>query len=974
MLPTSPLYPQLPVDCPTAAWSHVRRLRLAHVSDAQDLERRFAMVAGLWPAGSPDQRLRLWCESVPAEPGSALADRMLDRELRRAIGPSGPALRAVLLQYADGSGDLVLTAHRAVLDPRSLWLVEQVVARGADPAGLVPAEAAGPRGEVRCSWRGAPSAGRLAWAAPAPETAGAAGLVEAVLPGAADGAAEVRLAVAAGLVLGRFEPGRLPAVALLTSHADRPDGVLGAFGSSSVLAVDTSGSCTAGDLIAAAREALSGSHACGGGRHGSACATIDDGAVVGVLYDLPGDRPEVVQLTQGGPWPLTLVPRRTVGGDLSLELHHGAEVDAAAARRFARHLVEAYTRLAADDRDAVAERVESFTKAEIEETLTLGRSASPLSPGLPQRVDAAFEYRAALHPGDVALVCGATSLTYRQLNEHASRLAAGLVALGVKPGTGVGICLERSTDLVATILAVLKADAVYVPMDPNHPADRLAYTVDDAGLSLVVTDLDGFPAVGGARLVPPAELFRLGGEAAAPPAPRRGPEDAAYVIYTSGSTGRPKGVVVPHQNVLALLAATADDFGLGRDDVWTLFHSTAFDFSVWEIWGALLTGARLVVVEYWVARSPDEFHSLLVNEGVTVLNQTPSAFTQLMAADQQQERELALRLVVFGGEQLDTRVLCEWFDRYPEHRCRLVNMYGITETTVHVTAQTITRHEALKGSRSVGRPLPGWHIHVLDEQGRPAPLGVAGEMYVGGAGVALEYLGRPELTAERFVASAHTGECMYRTGDRGRFLPDGRIEYLGRLDNQVKLRGFRIELDEIRTVLLDDPHVSSAAVLVTGAEGGDAARARIEAFVVLDGQQNSDWSTVLRARAARILPDYMVPASFTAVHKLPLTTNGKLDAKKLMEMATSTSSPIATSEILCESVGGDMCATLMEIWEDVLGIPVSPESNFFHLGGNSLSAIRVRSAMRARALPELSLRQLYLTPTARELAGVLEPN
>lgn len=507
------------------------------------------------------------------------------------------------------------------------------------------------------------------------------------------------------------------------------------------------------------------------------------------------------------------------------------------------------------------------------------------------------------------------------------------------------------------MLAVLKADAIYVPLDPDHPADRRARTAEDAGLRLTVEDtapLTGHPADHRAPTARPATA-------------------PAYVIHTSGSTGRPKGVVVPHSNVLALIDATRDDFGLTPGDTWTLFHSSAFDFSVWEIWGALLTGARLVVVDYWVSRSPADFHALLVREGVTVLSQTPSAFTQLMAADREHgERRgrgtpLALRLVVLGGEPLDARPLRDWFDRHPEDRCRLVNMFGITETTVHVTAQTVTRRTALSGSRSVGHPLPGWYVYVLDARGRPVPPGAPGEIHVGGAGVATGYLGRPGLTGQRFVPDPWHGGRMYRSGDLGRLLPDGTLEHLGRIDSQVKVRGFRIELDEIRHVLLADPSVTAAAVTVSGDAFLDAAGVRIDAYVVLAADPVGTADDI-RRRAAKLLPEHMLPASVTALPRLPLTPNGKLDPSRLPAPTAPADAPPGTAA----PAAADPFAELTGIWESVLGVPVGPDDNFFDLGGNSLYAIRLASAMRERGLPPVALRRLYLSPTVRSLSEAVD--
>nr|WTB33357.1 amino acid adenylation domain-containing protein [Streptomyces sp. NBC_00830] len=599
---------------------------------------------------------------------------------------------------------------------------------------------------------------------------------------------------------------------------------------------------------------------------------------------------------------------------------------------------------------------------EAAEQLALGHPPTPGAAAAPlRRIDEAFADQVALRPHAPALTFGDRTLTYRELDARADELAAGLRASGVRPGDHVGICLPRSTDLVATMLAVLKADAVYVPLDPDHPTDRRARTAEDACLRLTVADtapLLGHPARHGTPASRPAT-------------------DPAYVIHTSGSTGRPKGVVVPHTNVLALIDATRDDFRLGPGDTWTLFHSGAFDFSVWDIWGALLTGARLVVVDYWVSRSPADFHALLVREGVTVLSQTPSAFTQLMAADAERSGPFPVRLVVLGGEPLDARPLRDWFDRHPEDRCRLVNMFGITETTVHVTAQTVTRRTALSGSRSVGRPLPGWYVYVLDGRGRPVPPGAPGEIHVGGAGVATGYLGRPDLTAQRFVPDPWRGGRMYRSGDLGRLRPDGTLEHLGRIDSQVKVRGFRIEPDEIRHVLLADPSVTAAAVTVSGDAFKDAAGVRIDAYVVLVAQTGrigaADRTAAaddVRRRAAKLLPEHMLPATVTALPRLPLTSNGKVDRSRLPAPKVHAATP-AAAPTAAPSPAGPF-AELTGIWESVLGVPVGPDDNFFDLGGNSLHAIRLTTAMRQRGLPPVSLRRLYLTPTIRSLGEAVD--
>ncbi|MFJ6936686.1 amino acid adenylation domain-containing protein [Streptomyces sp. NPDC101132] len=654
--------------------------------------------------------------------------------------------------------------------------------------------------------------------------------------------------------------------------------------------------------------------------------------------------------------PTAATPTPTTGGRLWAAYRRSHFSDATVTA-FLRHLAHVYAQFAATPHLPAAD-AELLDPAERARVAALGRPATPLTT-TPTRLTEAFARIVAATPDAPAVGDGTgPALTYRELDDRATRLARGLAARGVAPGDRVGICLDRTTELVVAMLGVLKAGAAYVPTDPAYPADRLAHTARDAGLDVVVTRLAEYPAEAGTPVTPDDLLT---GPAADLPAPAPGTaDDPAYVIYTSGSTGRPKGVVVPHRNVVALIDATRDEYALSSSDVWTFFHSGAFDFSVWEIWGCLLTGGRLVVVPYLVSREPEEFRDLLVRERVTVLSQTPSAFSQLLETDHAQ---VPVRLVVFGGEPLDARMLLRWFDRHPEHECRMVNMFGITETTVHVTHQTLTRELALAGSRSVGPALPGWHLYVADARGRLVPPGVTGEIRVGGAGVALGYLGQPDLTAARFTEDPHTPATpdgiQYHSGDLGRLRPDGALEHLGRIDSQVKIRGFRIELDEIRAVLLEDPDVRAAAVVVRREDPDDPASARLDAYVVpadLD-------TTGVRKRAATVLPAYMLPATVTALDTLPLTTNGKLDATRLpLPTRAEPAPPVAAA-------AGDRTAVLQEIWTNILGTPVGPDDDFFELGGNSLLAVRISAALKARGLPPVPLRELFRTPTIRELAG-----
>ncbi|MEY9878219.1 amino acid adenylation domain-containing protein [Streptacidiphilus sp. MAP12-33] len=537
-------------------------------------------------------------------------------------------------------------------------------------------------------------------------------------------------------------------------------------------------------------------------------------------------------------------------------------------------LLGAYAR---GDRDRALDEVAQLPAPQVAAVVAVG--GTPARPGfVPTSIPAGFTAVALAQPDSAAVSDGHTTLTYRELAERSRRIAAGLRERGVVPGDRVAVSLERDATAVATMLGVMSAGAAYVPVDPAYPAERLAYTAADAGVRLVVTDDAGRAAFPDRATVTTAELLTAASTHDSPFAVD--PASIAYVIYTSGSTGRPKGVAVPHANVAALVDATRDELSLGPADVWSFVHSSAFDFSVWEIWGCLLTGGHLVVVSAEAALWPEDFIELLAARGVTVLSQTPAAFAALDEADARMRPALALRLVVFGGESLDVRMLRGWLDRHPAGRCRLVNMFGITETTVHVTAQTVAGADAV--DRSVGRALPGWSVSVRDRRGAVLPFGAAGEIWVGGAGVADHYLNQPELTRARFVQDPVTGIRQYRSGDLGRLHPDGRLDHLGRIDSQVKLRGFRIELGEIRAVLLDDPGVRAAAVVVHQSVPGDSATSRLAAYVVLDGLRSTE---EIRRRTASFLPHHMVPATVTALPTLPLTVNGKVDTARLQALA-----------------------------------------------------------------------------------------
>ncbi|MDF5724715.1 MAG: amino acid adenylation domain-containing protein [Rhizonema sp. PD37] len=434
----------------------------------------------------------------------------------------------------------------------------------------------------------------------------------------------------------------------------------------------------------------------------------------------------------------------------------------------------------------------------------------------------AFNQQANLHPDHQAVSFENQSLTYKQLNERANQLALYLINRGAKPETRVGLLVNRSLEMVIAILAILKAGAAYVPIDPQSPQERIAYILEDSGVSFLLTQVE-FASQVVCQQTPAIFLENcqqeISCQQSSVPEISLNPDNAAYIIYTSGSTGKPKGVIVTHRNVVRLMLATQKWYNFNDKDVWTLFHSCAFDFSVWEIWGALFYGGHLIVVPHTVTRSPEEFYNLLCNEGVTVLNQTPSAFRQLIQAEVVlcRESEVNLRYVIFGGEALDLSSLEPWFERHSDDFPQLVNMYGITETTVHVTYRPIRWRDVKKARGSIiGEPIPDLYLYLLDRYDQPVPTGVIGEIYVGGGGVARGYLNRPDLTAERMVpnpASSEGKDRLYKTGDLARYFANGELEYLGRNDHQVKIRGFRIELGEIETVLQTHPGVHHSCVI-----------------------------------------------------------------------------------------------------------------------------------------------------------------
>ncbi|MCF5332404.1 syringopeptin non-ribosomal peptide synthetase SypA, partial [Pseudomonas syringae] len=576
-----------------------------------------------------------------------------------------------------------------------------------------------------------------------------------------------------------------------------------------------------------------------------------------------------------------------------------------------------------------------------------------------------FEARAAERPDAAALVFEEQTLSYGELNARANQVAHRLLALGVRPDDRVAICVERGPAMIIGLLGILKSGAGYVPLDPAYPLERLAYTLGDSAPVALLSQQSVQPAlpVSDVPLICLDDVD-LQDERACNPQVSVRPSDLAYVIYTSGSTGLPKGVMVEHRNVARLFSATEEWFGFNEQDVWALFHSFAFDFSVWEIWGALRHGGRLLIVPQLVSRSPEDFYNLLCSAGVTVLNQTPSAFRQLIAAQDDKEQVHSLRQVIFGGEALETAMLKPWYARKVNASTQLVNMYGITETTVHVTYYPLQPEDAERvGASPIGKRIPDLQLYLLDAYGHPLPPGAVGELYVGGAGVARGYLNRDELNTTRFLddpfASA-PGARMYRSGDLGRWLPDGSLEYLGRNDEQVKIRGFRIELGEIEARLSACEGVRDAVVVVREDEPGDQ---RLVAYVIGTAGQEPD-ATWLREQLRLSLAEHMLPSAFVSLEAFPLTANGKLDRKAL---PVPTADAFARSQY--EAPEGLVETRLATLWVELLGVEqVGRHDQFFELGGHSMLAVKLIERMRDIGL-NADVRVLFGQPTLASLAA-----
>ena len=585
-----------------------------------------------------------------------------------------------------------------------------------------------------------------------------------------------------------------------------------------------------------------------------------------------------------------------------------------------------------------------------------------------QTLHQVFEQQVERYPEHIAVEFDGESVSYSELNQRANRLAHSLLEQGVAADELIGLCVERSLNSIIGILAILKAGGAYLPLDPDYPAERLSYLLSDSKVKIVLTDEHTFDEVY-LKDVKTRRLDLVVSDSAlnsANPNIAVKPEHLAYVIYTSGSTGNPKGVMIEHRHVLRLMNACEAHYDFNAEQVWSVFHSFSFDFSVWEIWGALLYGAKTVVVPRHVARYPQSFYELVAASKVTVLSQTPSAFEQFVAIDAKLQAELSLQYVVFGGEALNLQSLSSWTERRGDFLPALINMYGITETTVHVTFRQIHQADIDAGRGSlIGQPLADLSGWVFDARQQPVPFGAVGELYVGGAGVARGYLNRPELTAERFIEHSLSPDgLLYRTGDLVRRFEDGEMAYLGRIDHQVKLRGFRIELGEIETKLTQSNLVERGFVLLRGETGEDKRLVAYYTSPNSTATSEIEQANTLRAELTRELPDYMVPTAFVRIDAFPMTVNGKIDKAQLPEPKVGQDSknyvaPQTDAEKL-----------LSALWAENFSVArVGVHDDFFGLGGDSMKAIPLVAKMKA-AGHSVGIKDLYQAPNIKALLAL----
>ncbi|MBG9595189.1 hypothetical protein ABE34_23940, partial [Lysinibacillus sphaericus] len=559
-----------------------------------------------------------------------------------------------------------------------------------------------------------------------------------------------------------------------------------------------------------------------------------------------------------------------------------------------------------------------------------------------------FEEQEAKTPDRIALVFEGEEVSYRELNERANVLAHKLISNGVKVGDYVAMYIERSLEMVIGIYGIIKAGGIYVPINTMYPESRVKYILSDCDAKILLVGSEQQSLNYEGKVINIKKELPSNTEATNPSIELNS-EDGLYVIYTSGTTGNSKGVEVMHKNIVRLLFNDGFKFDFNQDDVWTMFHSYGFDFSVWEMYGATLYGGKLVIVNEEEAKDSLKFAELLIENKVTVLNQVPTAFYNLLR--QPKAEQINVRYLIFGGEALNPAYLKTWCYNHPN--TKIVNMYGITETTVHVTYREIGEKEILRGRSDIGKALPTLQTYIMNGE-TLCGIGVPGELCIAGDGLARGYVNRPELTEEKFVKNPFGEGRLYRSGDLARWLPDGNIEYLGRIDEQVKIRGFRIELGEIESRIREIKGIHDSAVIAKADQNGDKA---IYAYYTGESVSVSE----IREHLAGVLPEYMIPSYMMEIDSIPVTRNGKLDKRALPEIEVKATREYVAPRNKKESMVCEAFSTMLNAKE------VGVKENFFELGGDSIKAIRIISNLRNVGY-HLTVKDILTGKTAERIA------
>jgi amino acid adenylation domain-containing protein len=644
------------------------------------------------------------------------------------------------------------------------------------------------------------------------------------------------------------------------------------------------------------------------------------------LPEIPGVEVQVVETNLGlGKYDLNLLLQNGAQGINGKLVYNAEYFDPQTVEAFAAHYLQLIENILQSPGASIAAL--EITSEQEKQRLLHGNNNLNIAYPVNETITSLFRRQVQRTPENIAVKYNEETITYTELDKWSDQLAHVLREQGVLPDQVVGLLTGRSLETVAGMLAILKAGGAYLPIDVDYPEERINFLVADSGMKYILLSEEvrhTIPQHVSAIRISDEEIRSK--EVAAIEEVNK-PADICYVIYTSGTTGRPKGVMVEHRNVVRLFFNDAFQFDFDENDTWTMFHSHCFDFSVWEIYGALLFGGKVIIVPKIIAKDTAAYLQLLNKEQVTILNQTPSAFYNLAQEDlANAEADLNIRMVIFGGEALSPARLKEWHEKYP--RVKLINMFGITETTVHVTYKEIGDHEIRNNISNVGKPIPTLSVFLFDEYMKLVPRGIIGELYVGGAGVSRGYLGNAELTAKKFIINPYNpGERLYRTGDLARVLHSGDIEYIGRIDHQVQLRGFRIELGEIESQLNNFPGIKESVAIARGNDDDKYLLAYyVSEFAIEAGE--------LRKFLHDKLPDYMVPSHFIRVEKMPLTSNGKLDKQALPD-------PQITADEMHTGPANAIEEKLLEIWAEVLKLEpsvIGVNKSFFELGGHSLRA------------------------------------